>query len=322
MPSGKNWFFFIYVNLAFAIYIAGVFYYNQVTKIKADWPLYRCNPIYMPLANNMEENFVYCIQSMQTNFMGYLLKPLTFITGSLGGMLGGFMEEINSVRAMFDKVRTFFSSIIETIFDVFLNLVIEFQRITIGIKDLIGKTIGIMVSLMYVIDGSVKTMNSTWNGPPGQLVQNLGKCFHPSTNIKLKNGTIKAIKDVELGDILKDGSIVETVMKIDNKRHSIPLYVIEGAGENDEDIYVTGSHLVFDKKMNKYVMVKNYLKAKLSNKKIDWFSCLITDKHKIPIGNQIFWDWEDHFIKYNNNHNNSKKNNHDDMEWFSFCDSF
>ena len=98
MPSGKNWVNFIYINLAFALYIAGVFYFNQLAQIKANWPLYRCNPMYMPLADNMEENFTYCIQSMQTNFMGYLLQPLTFITGSLGGMLGNFMDEINNIR--------------------------------------------------------------------------------------------------------------------------------------------------------------------------------------------------------------------------------
>ena len=80
MPSGKNWVNFIYVNLAFAIYVGAIFYYSQVAQIKAQWPLYRCNPMYMPLADNMEENFVYCVQSMQTNFMGHLLQPLTFIT--------------------------------------------------------------------------------------------------------------------------------------------------------------------------------------------------------------------------------------------------
>lgn len=297
MPSGKNWVNFLYVNLAFAIYIAGVFFYSQVAEIKANWPLYRCNPMYMPLANDMEENFVYCIQSMQTNFMGYLLQPLTFITNSLGGMMGNFMNEINSIRAMFNKIRTLFSDIIQSVFGVFLNLIIEFQKITIGIKDLIGKTIGIMVSLMYVMDGSVKTMNSTWNGPPGQMVRALGKCFHPNTRIKLLNETIKDIKDVDLGDILQDGSIVESVMKIDNKRNPVPLYVIKNAGVDNQDIFVTGSHLVFNEKTNNFITIDNYSKASLTNSQPEWFSCLITSKHQIEIGNEIFWDWEDHFVK-------------------------
>lgn len=294
MPSGKNWVNFIYVNIAFAIYIAGVFYYNQVAQIKSNWPLYRCNPMYMFLADDIEENFTYCVQNMQTSFMGYLLQPLTFITTSLTTMLGGFMGDIQNIRAMFNKIRTFFSSIIQSIFGVFLNLIIEFQKITIGIKDLIGKTIGIMVSLMYVMDGSIKTMNSTWNGPPGQLVRALGKCFHPLTEVKLKNGQFKCMKDIDLGDILEDGSIVESVMKIDNKKESIPFYSIN---TENGDILVTGSHLVFDKENNTFIKVQDYKKAKLTDIKFDWFSCLITDTHKIPINDEIFWDWEDHFVK-------------------------
>jgi hypothetical protein len=299
MPSGKNWINFIYINIAFAIYIVGVFYYSQVAEIKANWPLYRCNPMYMPLADNIEQNFVYCIQSMQTNFMGYLLQPLTFITGSLGAQLGSFMTEINSIRAMFSKIRTFFTDIVQSIFGVFLNLVIEFQKITIGIKDLIGKTIGIMVSVMYMMDGSVKTMGSTWNGPPGQLVRSLGKCFHPDTSIRLIDGTIKLIKDVDLGDILEDGSVVESVMKIDNKREPVDLYIIPNAGVNGSNIFVTGSHLVFERKSSRFIKVEDYDNAKLSNVKIDWFTCLITSHHRIKIGNELFWDWEDHFFKLN-----------------------
>ena len=250
--------------------------------------------MYMFLADDIEENFTYCVQNMQTSFMGYLLQPLTFITTSLTTMLGGFMGDIQNIRAMFNKIRTFFSSIIQSIFGVFLNLIIEFQRITIGIKDLIGKTIGIMVSLMYVMDGSIKTMNSTWNGPPGQLVRALGKCFHPLTEVKLKNGQFKCMKDIDLGDILEDGSIVESVMKIDNKKESIPFYSIN---TKNGDILVTGSHLVFDKENNTFIKVQDYKKAKLTDIKFDWFSCLITDTHKIPIKDEIFWDWEDHFVK-------------------------
>lgn len=296
MPSGKNWINFLYVNIAFAIYIAGVFYFNQLAQIKANWPVYRCNPMYMFLADDIEENFTYCIQSMQTNFMGYLLAPLTYITGTLGSQLGGFMNDIQNIRAMFNKIRTFFSSIIQSVFGVFLNLVIEFQRITIGIKDLIGKTIGIMVSLMYVMDGSIKTMNSTWNGPPGQLVRALGKCFHPNTKIKLKNGETKNMKDIDLGDILEDGSIVESVLKIDNKKNPINFYSIPN-GINGENILVTGSHLVFDKSSNEFIKVENYKIARPTNITHDWFSCLITDTHTIQINKETFWDWEDHFVK-------------------------
>lgn len=292
---------FLYVNIAFVIYIAGVFYYSQVANIKANWPQYRCNPMYMFLATDVEQNFTYCIQTMQSNYMGYILQPLTFVTNSLTSMAGGFTADIQNIRAMFDKVRTFFSSIIESVFGVFLNLIIEFQKITIGIRDLMGKTIGIMVSLMYIMDGSVQTMNSTWNGPPGQLVQALGKCFSPSTHVVLKNGSIKEMQHIDLGDVLEDGSRVEAVMKIKNTDqlpfYSIPLHQTNQTHQSNQTILVTGTHLVFDSELNRFVQVHEYSNAVLTPIIDKWFSCLITDTHKIPIGGKVFWDWEDHFVK-------------------------
>jgi hypothetical protein len=303
MPSGKNWINFIYINLAFAAYIAGTFYLNSLQNIKANWPQYRCNPIYMPLSDNIETDFAYCIQNMQSNFMGYLLQPITFLTSSLTSVVSSFTSEVNSVRAMFNKIRTFISSIIQSVFGVFLNLIIEFQKIIIGLKDLMGKTIGIMTTLMYIIDGSIMTMNSSWNGPAGQMVRALGKCFHPDTLVELKNGTIVAMKDLHLGDVLKNGSIVESTMKIDNKKDKLPLYVIQNKETDDniiqkqsKDIYVTGSHLVYDKNLKQFIRVEKYSNAIKSSVETDWFCCLITSDHKIKIGNETFWDWEDHLV--------------------------
>jgi hypothetical protein len=296
MPSGKSYLNFIYINLAFITYIALVFYYTQVSVIKANWNNVRCNPIYMPLADDIQSNFVYCIQTMQSSYMGYLLEPLTFITSSIGSLLGDFLAEINLVRAMFDKVRNFISSIIQTVFGVFLNLVIEFQKITISMIDLIGKTIGIMTTLMYTLDGSIKTMNSTWNGPPGQLVRGLSRCIYPNTFIKLhKNNEIVKIKDIKAGDILHDGNKVIATMIIDNSNLTENLFVIPNVGENGTDIYVTGSHYVFDDNSKQYIQVKDYSKAINQNKiKSDWYVCLITENHTIKIGDLTFWDWEDY----------------------------
>jgi len=297
MPSGKKYLLFIIVNLAFIVNIIMIFYSSQVSEIKANWPLYRCNPMYMPLADDIQSNFVYCIQSMQTNFIGYLLEPLTFLTSSITNNMSNMLTEVNSVRAMFNKIRTFSSSAIQSVFGVFLNLIIEFQKIIIGIKNLMGQTIGILVTIMYIMDGSIKTMESAWNGPSGQMVRALGKCFHPLNKIKLRNGNVLFMKDINLGDVLYNGSIVESVMQINNKTNPEPLYVIKNSGVNNDDIYVTGSHLVFDKMQNKFIKVKNASWAIKTDLIVDWFSCFITSDHKIQIGNQLFWDWEDHFIK-------------------------
>lgn len=297
MPTGQNWINFIYVNIGFTLYTVATYYLSSLKEIKDNWPLYRCNPMYMPLSDNMSQDFTYCVQNITTSFMGFLLQPLTFITSTLSTLGGNFADQINAIRGMFDKIRTFVSNIIQSIFGVFLNIIIEFQKIIMGMKDLVGKTIGILVTLMYVMDGSLKTMNSAWKGPSGQLVRALGKCFYPETKIKLENGNIVSIKDINLGDVLENGSVVYSTMKIDNKNNKEDLYCIKEKGVNGENINVTGSHLVFDNSKNKFVKVSEYHKAVKSKVKTEWFSCLITSDHKIKIGSEIFWDWEDHFIK-------------------------
>ena len=299
MPSGKNWLNFIYINLGFIAYMVGLFYIVSIQEIKDNWPMYRCNPMYMPLADNMEQNFNYCIQSVTTSFMGYLLQPLTFITSSLQNNMSSFTTEINSIRNMFNNVRGFMSNIFQSIFGVFLNIIIEFQKIIIGLRDLFGKTIGIMATMLYILNGSIMTMNSAWNGPPGQMVQALGSCFHPDTKVRLLNGEIKKMRYIHLGDILENGSIVHGTMCIDNKFNKYKekelLYKISNT--NGEDIYVTGSHLVYDQKKNDFIPVRYYYKASKTDIELEWFSCLITSDHKIQIGDEIFWDWEDHYKK-------------------------
>lgn len=302
MPTASNWGYFIYVNLAFALLIALVFYYSQMDEIKKNWAQYRCNPMYMPLSDNIQQDFQYCVQNTQLNFMGYILQPLTFMTSNLNQNAGAYMTQINDVRAMFDKVRTFLSTIVQSIFGVFLNIIIEFQRITISIRDLMGKTIGILVTVMYMMDGSVKTMNSTWNGPPGAMVRTLGKCFHPDTQIKTSKG-IKAIKDIVLGDTImgvdgEEDKVLGTMQfsnKLADSNYEL-LYKVSCG--NGNDIYVTGSHYIWDDINKEYKEVRYYDGATLSTtKKTDLLICLITDTHNIHIGEHTFWDYDDVILR-------------------------
>jgi len=77
MPSGANWGYFIYVNIAFIICIIVVFYYSQIGKIKANWPLYRCNPLYMFLADNIQGNAKYCYRKADYKYIiGYIFVPI------------------------------------------------------------------------------------------------------------------------------------------------------------------------------------------------------------------------------------------------------
>jgi hypothetical protein len=267
-----------------------------IKNVKNNWPKYRCNPSVMPFAglfgHDSAENFSYCIQNMQSGFMGYLLEPVHY-SMSLAGNLGGeFTQGINQIRIMMSSIRNFITNIIQSVMGVFLNILIEFQKITIGIKDIIGKFIGMLATVLFMVDGTVKTMESAWNGPPGQLTRAL--CFKDNTKIMLQNGSLKEIKDLNLGDILKNSSTIDGIVKLKNwndygetkeQFYSLP------HGENGEDILVTGRHLIWLN--NKWDFVKNHPLAIKTDQSDKILYCLITDNHHISIGDHVFWDWED-----------------------------
>jgi len=292
MPSVSNYLNLLYVNLGFISQIAIMMFFRSALDIKENWPKYRCNPPYWIYSENISEDFTYCVQNTQLNMMGYLTQPLNYMIDSLASIGSAFNVNINNIRGVISSVRTFISDIVQNIFGVFLNVIIQFQKIMISIKDLVGKILGIVVTILYILDGSLKTMNSAWAGPAGQMVRKIGKigsCFHPDTLIALKNGSKCAMKDLPLGEVLLDNSVVFSVMKIDNIKKEKMYKIID----DEQIIYVTGDHYILDE-TDEWIKVKYYKNAILQTEVYsDWFSCLITTTGKIPIGNYIFWDWED-----------------------------
>lgn len=290
MPTMNNYLNLLYVNLGFIAQITVMMYFKSVLEIRENWALYRCNPPYWIFSENISEDFTHCVQNTQMNMMGYLLQPLNYMVSSLTSVGGQFSESINNIRIMFSSIRNFVSEIIQNVFGVFLNLIVEFQKIIISIKDMVGKMIGIVVTIMYVLDGSIKTMNSAWAGPPGQLVKAIGSCFHPDTEITLANGKKCKMINAPLGAELIDGGKIFAVLKIDNSKKE-PVYKIKSKNQN---IYVTGEHFIYDRTNNKWIQVKYYKYAEIQTNLIpEYFTCLITTNRHIKIDEELFWDWED-----------------------------
>ena len=114
-------------------------------------------------------------------------------------------------------------------------------------------------------------------------------CFDPNTELKLQNGETIKMKDIQIGDVLKNNVTVNAVLAIKGNSKN-PFYKIHSK-ELGQDILVTGSHKI--KHEDEFIYVKDYHKA---TETIFWapiMSCLITDNHTIPIGEHIFHDWED-----------------------------
>jgi len=291
--NGKDITLTIVIILVFIILFLAPMFSVGLQNIRQNWVAYRCNPAVMPFASLFGEDptatFASCTQTMLKDYMGFLLMPMTHSANIMQNLGGGFGDAINDVRKMMSAIRSLTTEIVQSIFGVFLNILVEIQKLMLRLKDTMGKLIGIMTSLLYMISGSMQAMQSAWNGPPGQMTRAL--CFKGDTEIQLYDGNFREISNLDIGDILKDGSIVEGVMKLKNTSHA-PYYILQH-GEKDTNIYVTGSHMIENEATREFIAVENHPEAKKSEKIDDVVYSLMTSTQRIRIGERVFWDWND-----------------------------
>ena len=148
-----------------------------IKHVKDNWPLYKCKTNYMLFSwlfgYDTETNFQQCMQTMQSGYMTVLMQPANYLMSITTGSINGLTSSFNDVREFMNSFRINVSGGIFNIFGVFLNMLIQIQMMIIKMKDMISKNIGIMTTTMYTMDTGMKTMQSTWNGPIGQVVRAL-----------------------------------------------------------------------------------------------------------------------------------------------------
>jgi hypothetical protein len=292
-PRGTDFVLFFYITLFFSIQISILGLKLGMDEVKKNWALNRCNPIYMPLADDIEQNFSYCIQTSVTNLSPFLLEPFNKLIHSIAGVGESNMFSINALRVSNSNFRNLLGFNFSGLVDSIGNLGISFQKNAIVIKDTVGKVSAIILSIVYIIKTTMATFQSTWEGPPGQVVKglaNTGKkfamCFHPTTYITLHNGCTKQFQYCQVGDVLIDGSMVLEKFMFYN-------LMGETFFEFDKNIFVTSYHKVFSEEQQSFVHVYEHEDAKKTDLQSRWLITFVTSSHLIPIRQWLFMDWED-----------------------------
>ena len=222
-------------------------------------------------------------------------------TDKLNSGLGQVTGTIDRIRGMMATIQQQIFKDLSRVADMIFGLYVKIGNIIM----VINKN---LVNIMYVFRHLVNTGNAVAilliaflnliRVPVNGLIKFRNAfCFSKNTLVKLQNGKKVKMKDLELGDILHNGSVVNAVMKVANVNNET-FYKFKNK-KGGKDIYVTGSHYVLNEKNNKYVQVKDHPDAVFTNKKEKEFSCLITSDHNIKIGGITFWDWEDDLLNKN-----------------------
>lgn len=278
----------------------------NIKRVKDNWDVYRCQPLIMPFASiyghDTAKNFAGCIEKIQGGVINSMLNPMRANIGALSGTTSHISSDMNVFRTSITDIREKMNDSLGSVGSIFFNGIIELSRSFLTLQDTAAKLSGTMMTVVHIMQGSIYTIESTWNGIPGDLVRAL--CFHPDTRIHKMNGSSCAIRDIQLDDkLLYDTSII-SIMKINNikqngmyndKLYEVPrMYIDDQCDKSiDKNILVSGSHLIYNSNTRMFVKVKDFPSAVVSKVDTPILYCMITSTHVIPIGGHIFHDWED-----------------------------
>lgn len=163
---------FFLITIILIVLCSYCFVMINIAPIKDDWQNQRCKPYIIPFAGIINkpdgtsigdftsQNFSYCTQNIMSNISGVFLQPITFVTNLVSGILDDLKKSINSIRAMFDKIRTFFQTVVEEIMGRIMNVSISLQKIIISTKDVIGKIQGAMTAGLFTTLGAFYTLQA------------------------------------------------------------------------------------------------------------------------------------------------------------------
>ena len=166
----------VYIGLTASVVISA-----GMHSLKDNWAMYRCNPMVMPFAGwiqsemTTEENFNYCVQDTMASMAPSLTQPFEHLQSLSTGTLQNLNTSMENAQEEQSFMRVNFSGIITTLYDTFLNMIIQINIMFLKLNDTQSKLTGVITVILYVMTTVQFTFQSMWDGVPGQLIRSFDK---------------------------------------------------------------------------------------------------------------------------------------------------
>lgn len=266
---------------------------------------------------NRTLNITIPLMQLFINAKDMLGKVQGTMTASLYTLFGSYLGMMSLFSNIYGTTIKIILILVGIILVSFATLNFGFAAVTIAFATPIAIAMGLIASFMHNV-----LHLSGFKGVP-----KIPHCFDENVMVNLIDGSIKKFKDVKINDVLFDGAIVTSFMKMTSADHI--MYKIG-------NIIVTGTHKVFHKKKG-WILVRDHPDAiKINNYTKPYIYCLGTSNKLINLcinnvndNNECdkviaFADWdelEDEAIKeITKNSNHLSVNFHDSKNIHKYLD--
>lgn len=251
--------------------------------IRNNWSQYQCNPSVMPFASffgfDTMENLQVCLGSSFKSSFEVLLKPFSFMIVIITKIFGNIIDQLNSIRTIMAPIRSFVKTASSMVFrkieDIMGVIIFNFLKI----NNLMKRVFSNFRLALYTLEATQMTMNSTWNGPIGQLTRFWAKPVDFMTDFFCFDGDTqvygKPISRVNIGD--GSGNVYGVLKTLAPAK----IYNYNGT-------LVSGNHFVYH---GGYWMMVKDTGVPLVDYHGEYLYSLYTRDHKLTIGNTLFADY-------------------------------
>jgi len=284
--SESLFYIFLYGLIFIILLLYIILVYNRKNIIN-NWDTYKCSPLVMPFASFFNkdpiENLNGCMWNGYKSNFAILIKPFTYMIDTIKLVIGKLFEQLNSIRTILKPMRDFVESATAMVYKKIEGIMNLTMFTFLKMNNLMKRTFANFRLMVYALEASQYTIQSTWNGPIGQItrfwapgVDFFSKffCFEPNTKVLDNNKLPIDISKLKIGDTLYNNNNVIGI-----------LYMI-GVDNyyNYNGIIVSGNHLVYNNQNKKWSEVSLAPNAKyVYNPDIKNVICLITKNNTIPI---------------------------------------
>lgn len=283
---------FLITTLIFILALVGSSKLLDVQVVKDNWEKYRCRPDVMIMADyyghDSGDNLNFCLKNGFDKRAKEAIGPFYSYLGTFVEILMTMLKSLNSIRMIFATIVGSATQIFSEFSERIQALFYRFQMSAIRMKMLMGRVFATMYAIIFMGMAGLKASQNFGNTFLFKFLDTF--CFDPDTRIILKSGNVVAIKEVKIGDVLKDGQRVTATFQFaaDGQR------MVQLGKLNKDQILVSTNHYILH---NTWIPSEEHPDAKPA---ADWSGgterpliCLNTDTHTIPIGEYIFRDYDE-----------------------------
>ena len=241
------------------------------------------------IRNNIS-TFVRMVMGKILNFVAPLVKIVIALMDSLNKTQGVMATGVFTLLTMYDMIKSFIGSMLEIMIKLLvilaaliticwlLPLTIPFAISSTVIWFIMSAILSIMI-VAYVIIFGIKLLKL----PKGPSKSHHSSCFDKDVQIKMDNGEIKNIKDIQVGNILANGNKVTAKMQLN--ADGMRMFNIRG-------VVVSESHIV--KYGDKWMPVINHPEAQeIHGYSEPYLYCINTNSKEIILNGLLFTDWDE-----------------------------